>query len=208
MPVVEPLDTRRPGLGRQVSAIRVKFTGRGELKGWNESQWCTFSAYPTIEPQPLLVEAPDGQNYELIYSRYPRELGATLAAQRLAVKFFPGRQGVESWRSDFTAQIAGGQPAPLAVYTNQTAVIGPLTLFQSGAANDHWSYTILGVGNRRGIWPMTLGCVLITLGSLYAFYVKPVIRRRRIERAPAEAASRGVLTRGAGQAARPQLARR
>ena len=38
--------------------------------------------------------------------------------------------------------------------------------------------TVFGVGNRQGIWPMTLGCVLITAGCLYAFYVKPVLKRR------------------------------
>ncbi|MEE8170374.1 MAG: cytochrome c biogenesis protein CcsA, partial [Phycisphaerae bacterium] len=39
------------------------------------------------------------------------------------------------------------------------------------------SWTVLGVGNRRGILTMLIGCTLIAIGLLYAFYVKPVLKR-------------------------------
>ena len=38
---------------------------------------------------------------------------------------------------------------------------------------------MLGVGNRHGVNTMLLGCCLSVLGMIYAFYVKPVIKRRR-----------------------------
>ena len=41
------------------------------------------------------------------------------------------------------------------------------------------NYTILGVGNRNGVWTMLAGSVLSVIGMIYAFYVKPMIKRRR-----------------------------
>jgi len=186
LPVIEPLETRRVNITpRSASAVRVKITGRGPYAGFERSTWVAFSIYPHTEADthPVPIRLPDGTTWELLYSRYRWPLGARLAARKLSVKFFAGRMGVESWRSDFVAQVGDGRPEPAVVATNVTYAVGPWTLFQSGAAQDHWSYTILGVGNRRGIWPMSIGCILITVGCLYAFYVKPALIRRQRRRA-------------------------
>lgn len=180
VPLIEPLDRRRPNIGRTMSAIRLKLNGKGELADWSETRWCRFSQYPHVEAITTNVSTPDGRDWELTFSRLERALGFDLAARKLSVTFFPGRQNVESWHSDFAVREAGEKDfKPAAVYTNQTFATGNWTLFQSGAAQDHWSYTILGVGNRQGIWPMVLGCVLITIGCLYAFYIKPILKMRR-----------------------------
>ena len=42
---------------------------------------------------------------------------------------------------------------------------------------------MLGVANRNGVWTMLLGTIVSCLGMTYAFYVKPAIRRRRLEAA-------------------------
>jgi hypothetical protein len=195
IPVIEPAESRRANLAaRSASAIRLRFTGRDALAGWTDSQWCVFSQYPHIDARPILVRPPGlNKTWELTYSRLSHELDAALTGGQLSVTFFPGRQSVESWRSDFRALPAGGtEEIAGAVQTNETWSLGQWTFFQSGAARDHWSYTILGVGNRRGIWPMVLGCCMITLGCLFAFYVKPVLRNRQRERALALAAERRV----------------
>ena len=57
------------------------------------------------------------------------------------------------------------------------------------------AFTVLGVGNRPGVWIMTLGCVMIGFGLLWAFYLKPVIIRRMKEKALAAAAASGKLKR-------------
>jgi hypothetical protein len=41
------------------------------------------------------------------------------------------------------------------------------------------NYTVLGVGNRHGVLIMLLGCCVSLLGMIYAFYVKPFIKRRK-----------------------------
>jgi membrane protein YdbS with pleckstrin-like domain len=45
------------------------------------------------------------------------------------------------------------------------------------------NYTVLGVGNREGVWIQLAGCIIAVLGMIYAFYVKPILIRRRSERA-------------------------
>ncbi len=190
MPVLETLERRRPNLAaRAASVIRLQFKGKGANAGWSDAQWCAFSQYPDDPTRVIRVQPPEGPAWELLYSRLPHDLGAWLTPNALHVNFFPGRQSVESWRSDFwVSATRDGERKPAFVQTNQTHGLGAWTLFQSGAAEDHWSYTILGVGNRLGISPMLLGCVMITLGSMYAFYIKPVLRRRRLAAAAAFAA--------------------
>lgn len=192
-PVIEPLETRRPNLGRNLAAARLKLTGRGEHAGWSDSRWVMFSAYPDTDARPLQVRLPGGSDtWELVFTRAQRDLGATLYPGKLSVNFFPGRMNVESWRSDFFVQAPGAKELrPAAVYTNQTASVGRWTLFQSGAATDHWSYTILGVGNRNGITLMNVGWIMVTIGCLYAFYVKPLLLARRKRAAQAAAGNNG-----------------
>lgn len=69
------------------------------------------------------------------------------------------------------------------------------TLFQAQFDKEQ-RWTVLGVGNRPGVWIMTAGCVLITVGLLYAFYLKPIIIRKMKEKALREAAQRAAA-RGA-----------
>ncbi len=180
-PVLEPLATRRPNVAmRSRSAIRLKLTGRDRHAGWQEERWIRFSSYPNIDAFPIDVRPPGSdESWQLVYSRRGESLGANLIPKSLTVQFFPGRNSVESWRSDFFVQEESGEVRPAAVYTNQTATVGRWTLFQSGADPDHWRYTVIGIGSRRGIWPMGIGCLLITVGCLYAFYVKPVLKRRK-----------------------------
>ncbi|MBX3395090.1 MAG: hypothetical protein KF841_06945 [Phycisphaerae bacterium] len=179
-PVLVPPESRRPNLAaRSVSAIRIKFVGRGAASGWSESRWSLFSMYPDDPTaRPVEVAPPTGGKWRVLYSRLERPLNARLVPGKLSVKHFPGRENVESWRSDFKV-VRAGQPVESGeVLTNQTMSTGEWTLYQSGASQDGWGYTILGVGNRNGIIPMVLGCVMITFGCLFAFYVKPVLLKR------------------------------
>jgi len=52
------------------------------------------------------------------------------------------------------------------------------TFFQAQWDPEGQRWTVLGVGNRHGTWIMTLGCIMIFAGLLWAFYLKPVIIRR------------------------------
>lgn len=205
MPMCEPLERRKANIAvRAASAIRVKFIGKGALAGWTDTDWCEYSDYPNESPRSIVVRPPNSQPWEVAYSRLEHQLGFELIPGRLSVKFFPGRRSAESWHSDFSVRVDENQrPTTASVFTNATTTFGNWTLFQSGAAQDHWSYTILGVGNRNGIYPMVLGCVMIVLGCLFAFYVKPVLIRRRQLAALAEAEARGKTVGGRRRVAEP-----
>ena len=41
------------------------------------------------------------------------------------------------------------------------------------------NYTVLGVGNRNGVMVQLAGCCIAVIGMIYAFYVKPTLKRRR-----------------------------
>ncbi len=198
-PVVEPLETRRPNMERLQSAIRVRIAGRGEHADWSDERWIGFTPYPGVNEPPFtpntaIVRAPGTTiEYELIYTRTRRDLGVTLYPRKLETFFFPGNRNPTSWASTFVTE-ADGASQEAVVAINETATVGEWTLFQAGADSEsHWRYTILGVGNRQGILPMLIGSILITLGSLYAFYVKPIIRRRKQEHALSQARARGAL---------------
>ena len=72
---------------------------------------------------------------------------------------------------------------------------------QSGWDPERQAYTILGVGNTPGIYLIAGGGILMCLGVPWAFYVKPMVQRRRkhkIQRKIAEQAKAGAV---AGDAA-------
>ena len=51
------------------------------------------------------------------------------------------------------------------------------------------NYTVLGVGNREGVVVQLAGCCIAVAGMIYAFYVKPTIKRRRRRRVYGEVAT-------------------
>jgi hypothetical protein len=62
-------------------------------------------------------------------------------------------------------------------------------------------FTILGVGNNPGIYVIATGGVMMALGTLWAFYVKPWLvqrEKRRIQRALAEGTWKRPAPNGAG----------
>lgn len=63
-------------------------------------------------------------------------------------------------------------------------------LFQAQWDPNGQKWTVLGVGNRPGVFTMTLGSILIGVGLLYAFYVKPIIVARMKRRAILEASEK------------------
>jgi hypothetical protein len=60
---------------------------------------------------------------------------------------------------------------------------GKWLFFQAQWDPEGQRWTVLGVGNRPGVVIMTLGCVMIFGGLIYAFYIKPIIIRRMKQRA-------------------------
>jgi hypothetical protein len=68
---------------------------------------------------------------------------------------------------------------------------GEWLFFQAAWDAEGQRWTILGIGNRPGMLVMTTGCVMIFLGVIYAFYVKPIVIRRMKANALAKAQKAG-----------------
>ncbi len=68
-------------------------------------------------------------------------------------------------------------------------------LYQAQWDANAQQFTILGVANRPGVRMMAVSCVLITVGLLYAFYVKPVVVHRMKIKAIEEAKARQLQAR-------------
>jgi hypothetical protein len=95
---------------------------------------------------------------------------------------------IRNWRS--IVSIGGGES--VAVSVNDPQPHEGYWFYQSqwdppDGMSQGLNYTVLGVGNREGVWVQLAGSVLMVLGMLYAFYVKPVVIRRRADAAVAAA---------------------
>ncbi len=85
------------------------------------------------------------------------------------------------------------------VYFGATPIFGYgdsyWTLFQASWDPQGQRFTILGVGNRPGVWIMVSGAILCAVGLMYAFYLKPVIIKRMKAKAIADAKAKGKKVR-------------
>lgn len=184
--------------------------------------WAKYSPYPFESQQdalrrhpydPVRYTLPDGRVMEVIFSRQRLPLNAAVALDEFVLtSHIGGFTGETSSIRDYTSQLRfrdddGSWTPAQSVSMNAPVEHKGLWFFQaqwdppeqSRFEGDIMSlgrnYTVLGVGNREGVWIQLAGCVIAVIGMCYAFYVKPIIRRRQTERAKAEAeairASRG-----------------
>lgn len=187
-PAVIPPMHRQRQLGRQTSMVRVHVTSAdGSV---DKRMWLPFSSEsgPNARPGGSVL-IPDFGIVDFVYSPLVRQLPGNITLEQMVVEFNPGRRPPpRDWISYVRMEpSSGGELMTGRVFLNNTLNFGDWTLFQSSAAQDHESFTVLGVGNRLGIVPMTLGCVLITVGLLYAFYLSPYLKQRLKRKYAAEA---------------------
>ncbi|MCA9284210.1 MAG: hypothetical protein KDA22_03275 [Phycisphaerales bacterium] len=151
---------------------------------------------------PVTMALGDGRKVELMFSRQRLPLPSPIALQEFVLTTHAGGfSGSTMEIRNYTSLVRFGSPGPnggpeewsepIAVSVNQPVEHGGLSYFQAQwdppddarAAGDRASaglnYTVLGVGNRHGVVIQLLGCIIAVIGMIYAFYVKPAIKRRR-----------------------------
>jgi hypothetical protein len=185
----------------QVVTINVR---RGE---WNQLLHVPFTLWPDqMEWQPAAVTVPgiaDPVRFQLANTR--RSFPARVRLDDFVLVPYAGDFTETSMMRDFKSKLTvdplGGEPGGATVSLNyphyfdvpRPGPVGSLLpdeswlLFQSQWDPEDQAFTVLGVANRPGILTMTVGCVMITLGLIWAFYVKPVIINRRKAQALAAA---------------------
>ena len=200
-PVSVPMNQRVKDVGERSSMARIG-TNDGETK------WLRYHDYAFDRPedvlrgrlfQPTRIRLADGGEAEILFSRRRLPLPSAVALETFTLtSHVGGFTGETSTIRDYTSQLRFGQPdgkwgAPQAVSVNQPIEHDGLWFFQAQwdppdagqdglPASAGLNFTVLGVGTREGVWLQLAGAILAAIGMCYAFYVKPVIKRRAIEK--------------------------
>ena len=196
-PLVVPPEQRQRDARELFSMARV-----GVPDG--PQRWLQYHPYVFDRPQDVLrrywlqpetIDLPDGTRLEVLFSRQRRSLPEAVAldAFELAthVGGFSGQaSSIRNYTSVVRFRAADGTWGdPLRLSVNEPVEHDGLSFFQSQwdppdegrggkGASAGLNYTVLGIGNRNGVWVQLAGCVVACIGMAYAFYVKPAIKRR------------------------------
>lgn len=207
-PAVVPRTLRNRDARESYSMVRVELTQGGTT----QDLWVPFHQYPVASPtetlrrywyDPARMILPDGREIEFVLSRERLPLPTPVVLEDFVVDShvggFTGRtSSILNWTSAVRFQEDDGQWGERQlVSVNAPTEHGGLWYFQaqwdppSGARfqgdppSKGLNYTVLGVGNRVGVGVQLLGCCIAVLGMIYAFYVKPLLIKRRRQAAGA-----------------------
>jgi hypothetical protein len=198
-PAITPRAQRDRSTMDRMSMLRVDVPGGG-------AAWLTMHQYPFDAPEltfsgfsfaPTLVTLDDGRTMQLLYSRASAPIGGEIQLDGFHIKSHVGGfTGNVSSVLNWTSELRFDGDHVTSVSVNDPQQFNGLWFFQSqwdppdprgvrtgGVPSAGRNFTVLGVGNRRGVWTMLFGSTLSVMGMLYAFYLKPVLRRRKIEAA-------------------------
>jgi hypothetical protein len=210
-PAVVPEFQRDRNVGMMLSMARVNVPVAGEMR----SLWLPYHHYAFDRPQdvlrrytyrPTTLDLSDGRRIEMIFSRQRRELPHAVALEHFGLKThiggFTGQAAsILDYQSVVRFRDGDDWSDPFEVHMNDPHEFAGLWFFQSQwdppdqprGPNDPGSagmnYTVLGVATRHGVYVQLAGCCLAVVGMIYAFYVKPFIKRRRQQRVYATVAT-------------------
>ncbi len=196
-PLIVPVRERDQKSGPAFSLIKVEARRGDDVR----ETWLEYSHYghpSRVGFAPRRIDFPGMRSIELVYTRQTHKLPAAVALEDFRLEVFPGGERERDFISRVRFYDAEGRPGePEAVHSNNPTEHDGWWFFQStwdppepnmGYAG--LNYTGLGVGNRHGVGIMLLGSAMTVLGTIWAFYVKPVILRRRVRDALEAAAAR------------------
>jgi hypothetical protein len=198
-PMIVPPLQREPSASNMYSMIQVLIPS----KDGTVSTWLPYHHYVFESPKELVrrfqykptpLRLPSGKIIEVLFSRERAELPTPVALKTFEVDshlggFTGSTSSILNWRS--VVAFLDGSDSTMAVSVNDPKPYGDFWFFQSqwdppDSTSQGLNYTVLGVGNRHGVFPMLLGCCLTVAGMIWAFYVKPMIKRKRQQAVYAE----------------------
>ena len=185
-----------------------EFFSRLRLSGPDgDSNWLRYHMYPFDGPvwtlrrhvyDPTVVTLADGRRIEVMFGRRRMPLPAEVSLEEFVLTSHIGDfDGDTANIRDYTSMLRfrdrpgtpWTEPTPVSVnapvehegYWYFQAQWDPPDepRFQGDVASAGLNYTVLGVGNRNGVYIQLLGCVIAVVGMAYAFYVKPILKQRR-----------------------------
>lgn len=169
-----------PGRSRDDIAARVEIAAGN----FHRTTYLPFAMFES-DATPQRVDVPGGGYVLLTFSRKRIDLPAML--QVTAAEY--QTQRASHVPKDYICRVtilAGGQRRDDVLRLNEPVHLGRFQISQGrwdnrDLGNPGW--ILLLVATRPGLGVIWLGCILMCLGFPYAFYVKPLLRRRREGRA-------------------------
>ncbi len=195
----------------QVLQVRVT------MGDWSKLAYVPFAdePYETIWNGPSIALPGSSARLELQLGNRRRQLPAKITLKSFELVHYPGGSGLKGPFRDFKSTIVVTDPTGnIAPYTAVAHMNNPVhfdngrwAFFQAAWDPQGQRWTVLGVGSRPGVWIMVTGCIMMGVGLIYAFYLKPVIIRNMKRKAIAQAKAKAFAkAQGLEPAATPELA--
>ena len=191
-PAVIPQIQRDPVASNAYSMVLIDIpTDDGASSAWLQYHPYPFGSIADVvrrfEYKPTTLLLKNNKIIEVLFSRRSQALPAPIALDRFEVDShlggFSGRtSSILNWRS--IVQIHDDKSDTMSVSVNEPKQYQGYWFFQSqwdppDPTSAGLNYTVLGVGNRHGVFIMLLGCCFSVSGMIWAFFVKPMIKRKR-----------------------------
>ncbi len=157
-------------------AIRVGL----ELGDWSSTSDLPLQGYAHLRPFQL-VEVPGGRVVYLNFARRRVSLPATVQITDAQFLTYPGMAMPRDYVCDVLLY-KDERESRTKISLNNPLHVGPFQLSQNTwrpAGNPRPQQIILGAATRPALPIIWTGCAMVVAGFLYAFYVKPIILRRR-----------------------------
>ncbi len=136
-----------------------------------------FGLHGDLAPTP--VDVPGAGPVRFVFSTLQWKLPAALTLLACKELFYPGGN---SFPRDFISKVRftnlkTGKSKIAVIHLNHPETLDGQHFFQArfGRQADGTPFTVLGVGNTNGLYPMIAGVIMIIFGIGYAFYIKPVL---------------------------------
>jgi len=178
-PELIPAGQRRPQLEQTMGHCVLQLAvSRGK---WTDNQifvpFQQFGLHGDLSP--TAVDVPGAGKISFVFSTLQWKLPAALTLLSCKELFYPGGN---SFPRDFISKVRftnlqTHKSTVAVIHLNHPETLDGQHFFQArfGKQANGTPFTVLGVGNTNGLYPMIVGVIMIIFGIGYAFYVKPVL---------------------------------
>lgn len=178
-PELIPVAQRRPQLEQTMGHCVLQLAlSHGK---WTDNQifvpFQQFGLHGDLAP--TAVKVPGTGKVSFVFSTLRWKLPAALTLLSCKELFYPGGN---SFPRDFISKVRFAnlqthQSTVAVIHLNHPETLDGQHFFQArfGKQANGTPFTVLGVGNTNGLYPMIVGVIMIIFGIGYAFYIKPVL---------------------------------